>query len=270
MVKKKLLPALPLSTSSRDASIVANSPPSLVYRMARIILPVLAVLAVFDVAQAQRPGAASFVVPTAFPTSVFSSYYVKPAATVEPQPALYDPVLNITYPLNLTNPDTIPSVNTDPVYYPLAIANLTNATSEALVRLALTQLNSIIYESGGLSGNCSKCIAALSVGKVLAQTAPSFVPAASNQPLSLSLILVYFHISLSNKFHLFPMIRVPNSFVKQLLTSLEWCHSVSRQALRPIRLVKRLTVQAILVRFGLRCLHWPMSTVLMADISAAL
>jgi hypothetical protein len=136
------------------------------------------VLAVFDVAQAQRPGAASFVVPTAFPTSVFSSYYVKPAPTVEPQPALHDPVLNITYPLNLTNPETIPSVNTDPVYYPLAIANLTDATSEALVKLALAQINSIIYESGGLSGNCSKCIAALSVGKVLAQTAPSFVPAA--------------------------------------------------------------------------------------------
>ena len=78
---------------------------------------------------AGMPGAASFVVPSAFPTSVFSSYYVKPAATQEPQPALYDPVLNITYPLNLTNPNTIPSADTaDPVYFPEAIANVSNAT----------------------------------------------------------------------------------------------------------------------------------------------
>jgi len=55
---------------------------------------------------------------------------------------------------------------------------LSNATSEALVALAMAEIKSIIYESGGLSSNCSKCIAALSVGKVLAQTAPSYVPDA--------------------------------------------------------------------------------------------
>lgn len=146
--------------------------------MAKTILPLLAVLAVLDVAQAQRPGAASFVVPTAFPTSVFSSYYAKAAPTVEPQPALYDPILNITFPLNLTNPNTIPQADLDPVYYPPAIANLTDASSEALVKLALSEIKSIIYESGGLTGNCSKCIAALSVGKFLAQAAPEHVPNA--------------------------------------------------------------------------------------------
>ncbi|KAG4434700.1 hypothetical protein IFR05_009810 [Cadophora sp. M221] len=124
------------------------------------------------------PGAASYVVPTAFPTSVFSSYYVKPAPTVEPQPALYDPILNITYPLNLTDPTTVQTVNEDPVFYPPGIANITNSTAEALVQLALAEIKSIIYEAGGLSGNCSKCIAALSVGKFLAQSAPTFVPDA--------------------------------------------------------------------------------------------
>jgi hypothetical protein len=124
------------------------------------------------------PGAESFVVPSAFPSSVFPSYYVKPAPTSEPQPALYDPILNITYPLNLTDPKTIPTANNDPVYYPAAIANLTNATSEAFVQVALAEIKSLISDNGGLSGNCSKCIAALSVGKLVAQTAPSFVPDA--------------------------------------------------------------------------------------------
>lgn len=124
------------------------------------------------------PGAASFVVPSTFPTSIFSSYYAKPAATAEPQPALYDPILNITFPLNLTDPTTIPTSDNDPVYYPAAIANLTEPTSEAFVEIALAQIKSIISDDGGLSGNCSKCIAALSVGQLLAQTAPSYVPDA--------------------------------------------------------------------------------------------
>ncbi len=129
--------------------------------------------------QADLPGAAIYVVPSAFPTSVFSSYYVKAAPTSEPQPALFDPVLNITYPLNLTDPKTVPTSSGDPVFYPPAIANLTNVTSDALVQLALVELNSIIFDNnGGLSTNCSKCIAALSVGKILAQVVPSHVPAA--------------------------------------------------------------------------------------------
>src|SRR5208282_3335077 len=110
--------------------------------------------------QAQYPGVASFVVPSAFPTSVFSSYYVKPAPTAEPQPALYDAVLNLTYPLNLTDPTTIPTTDNDPVYYPQAVGNLSNATSEAFVQVALAEVMSIISDNGGLSGNCSKCVAA--------------------------------------------------------------------------------------------------------------
>jgi hypothetical protein len=129
-------------------------------------------------AQSYLPGASSYVVSSTFPTSVFSSYYVKPAATSEPQPALFDPVLNITYPLNLTNPRTLPSASTDPVYYPLAIANLTNATSEVIIQAALTEIKSIISDNGGLSGNCSKCVAALSVGKFVAQLAPTYLPQA--------------------------------------------------------------------------------------------
>lgn len=129
-------------------------------------------------AVAQLPGVPSFVVPSAFPTSVFSSYYLKPAPTAEPQPALYDPILNITYPLNLTDPTKIPTAADDRVYYPEAIGNLSNTTPETLVQNALNEIKDIIYNDTGLSSNCSKCIAALSVGKTLAQQAPSYIPDA--------------------------------------------------------------------------------------------
>jgi hypothetical protein len=126
----------------------------------------------------KMPGATSFVVPSAFPSSVFSSYYVKPVATQEPQPVLYDPILNITYPLNLTNPKTIPSTNPDPVYFPESITNITNATAEAFIKFAVEQVLSIIGDTNsGLSTNCSKCVAALNIGKLTAQVAPELVPA---------------------------------------------------------------------------------------------
>jgi hypothetical protein len=94
-------------------------------------------------------------------------------------PALYDPILNLTYPLNLTTPETVPTCNEDIVYYPARIANITNATAEAFVQLAVAEVLSIIRESnGGLYDNCSKCVAALHVGKLAAQVAPERVPAA--------------------------------------------------------------------------------------------
>ena len=123
------------------------------------------------------PGVSSYVVSAGFPTSVFSSYYVPPTATQEPQPALYDPVLNITFPLNLTDPESIPTTDNDPVYYPEAIANVSNTTAAAFVQEAMMQIKEIVL-GGSISGNCSKCIAALNVGKVIAQVTPESVPAA--------------------------------------------------------------------------------------------
>ncbi|CAG8975410.1 hypothetical protein HYALB_00012339 [Hymenoscyphus albidus] len=147
--------------------------------MAQLLLAVLAVkFMVFSSVQAELPGVPPYEVPSAFPTAVFSSYYLQPVPTSEPQPAIFDPVLNITYPLNLTDPTTIPSASTDPVFYPVAIANLTNATSETIIQAAIAEIKDIISDNGGSSGNCSKCIAALSVGKVVAQLAPTYIPDA--------------------------------------------------------------------------------------------
>jgi hypothetical protein len=77
------------------------------------------------------PGNKAYTAPAGFPTSAFSSYYLSPAKpTAEPQPALYDAVLNITYPANLTNPFTIPQEDNDPVFYPPALANLSDAQTQ--------------------------------------------------------------------------------------------------------------------------------------------
>ena len=123
------------------------------------------------------PGPSAYTATAGFPTSAFSSYYIPPLATQEPQPALYDPVLNITFPLNLTNPNTIPTTDNDPVYYPKPVANLSDAAATAVVQAVVADIVAIIGDNG-ISGNCSKCLAALSVAKLAAQVAPSKVPDA--------------------------------------------------------------------------------------------
>ena len=123
------------------------------------------------------PGQSAYTATAGFPTSAFSSYYIPPLATQEPQPALYDPVLNITFPLNLTNPKTIPTSDDDQVYYPKPVANVSDAAATTIVQSAIADIIAIIGDTG-ISGNCSKCLAALSVAKLAAQVAPSKVPDA--------------------------------------------------------------------------------------------
>ena len=123
------------------------------------------------------PGPSAYTATAGFPTSAFSSYYLPPLATQEPQPALYDPVLNITFPQNLTNPNTIPTTDNDPVYYPNPVANLSDAAATAIIQSAVADIIAIVRGDGS-GGNCSKCLAALSVAKLAAQVAPSKVPNA--------------------------------------------------------------------------------------------
>jgi hypothetical protein len=142
------------------------------------ISTVILLSAVITLVQGNLPGVVSFVVPTAFPTSVFLSYYVQAAPTAEPQPALYDPILNITYPQNLTDPQNVPTDKDDPLYYPKPMVDLANDTSEELVNSALLEIKRIIYNTEDISGNCSKCTNALRIGKLVAQAAPLYVPDA--------------------------------------------------------------------------------------------
>ena len=120
-------------------------------------------------------GPPAYTVPAAFPTTAFPSYYVPPVSTQEPQPILHDPVLNVTYPLNLTDPKTLPTVDNDPVFYPQPTANVSNAAAALLVKAAIANITGII-ESGNDASNCSRCQAALVVAKGVAQVAPTKVP----------------------------------------------------------------------------------------------
>ena len=98
--------------------------------------------------------------------------------TQEPQPVIFDEVLNVTFPLNLTDPRTIPQTDNDPVVYPMAVANVSKANAAAFVQTAFNQILEIVAGNGGVSGNCSQCVAALSIGKVVAQVVPESVPDA--------------------------------------------------------------------------------------------
>ena len=90
-------PNMALSSSYRS-SIMALAPLAL----AQYTLAQAGYGASSSLKAAGVPGASSYVAPAGFPTSAFSSYYPVPSGQ-EPQPALYDPILNITYPLNLTS-----------------------------------------------------------------------------------------------------------------------------------------------------------------------
>jgi Calcineurin-like phosphoesterase len=79
--------------------------------------------------------------------------------------------LNYTYPLELTDPATIPDVDEDPVYYPIPIGTYSNGS--AIVSQAMSMINSIIAGSGS---NCSKCISALEIGQSVAHRVPKMVP----------------------------------------------------------------------------------------------
>ena len=125
--------------------------------------------------QAPLSGSASYQPPAGFPTSLFSSYYVPPSPTQEPQPAVFDEALNETYPFNLTDPKNIENVTTDPIYYPPSVQPGSNASTQAFVQSAYQQVLEIVTGSN-IVGNCSKCIAALNVGKSVAQVASEALP----------------------------------------------------------------------------------------------
>ncbi|KAF8622021.1 hypothetical protein AX15_007311 [Amanita polypyramis BW_CC] len=124
------------------------------------------------------PGAASYVAPAEFPTSVFASYYYLPARpTQEPQPAIYDPALKITFPSNLTDPQTIPTVDPDPVVYPIPKANLSSSEAQSLIREVIVNVTAVI-NSNATDSSCTKCLNALAAAKPAALYAPSLVPDA--------------------------------------------------------------------------------------------
>ncbi|KAF8497004.1 hypothetical protein JB92DRAFT_3125839 [Gautieria morchelliformis] len=75
---------------------------------------------------------ADFTAQPFFMTDLLNMFYsgFGPFQTsIEPQPVITDPVGNTVYPLNLTNPKTIPTANViDPVVLPPSILDPSNST----------------------------------------------------------------------------------------------------------------------------------------------
>ncbi|KAF5392498.1 hypothetical protein D9757_002323 [Collybiopsis confluens] len=112
-----------------------------------------------------------FTVKGAFPTGIYSKYYNNPTATsAQVQPVISDPVTHEIYPLKLTNPNDIPSIDTkDP--HPLPPP----AYPPKLLQAAIAQIKAIA-SSTLFNGTCSKCIASMEVAKFLALSAPEQGP----------------------------------------------------------------------------------------------
>lgn len=107
----------------------------------------------------------------------YRSYYESPALpTRQPQPIVYDPVLDITFPYELTNPDIIPE-SSDEVYFPLPKEILTWTEKQALINAVVSNVTEII-NSTDKSGPCAKCKKALVAAKPAALFTPLLVPDA--------------------------------------------------------------------------------------------
>src|SRR5579871_3292747 len=149
--------------------------------MSRMYSHVFASLAVLGIASATSvclPGEESFVAPPGFPTSAFSSYYVSPAEpTAEPQPALYDPVLDITFPFNLTNPEAIPTVDPDPPSFPQPTVSLSSIEAQNFLAAIVSNVTQILKNAkNSTDSNCTICKNALAAAQPAARAVPSLVP----------------------------------------------------------------------------------------------
>ena len=131
----------------------------------------LACLLGSDTVRAQS-AASSYVVPAEFPSSIFQSYYYGASPTQNPQPAIHDPVLDFTYPLNLTDPTTIPQNDTDPAILPPATENVTDSQAQAAYQSAVSQVGTI---AAGNATNCTKCVDSIQVLQNLSYVAPNRV-----------------------------------------------------------------------------------------------
>lgn len=99
--------------------------------------------------------------------------------TNQPQPIIFDPISNLKFPSNLSDPDNVPSHTADPLFFPPAMANLTDTAARTMVSAAIAEISRILdQDSFKTSGNCSKCIASLSIGQTVARMAPTYLPEA--------------------------------------------------------------------------------------------
>ncbi|KAJ5924315.1 hypothetical protein N7466_008502 [Penicillium verhagenii] len=128
-------------------------------------------------ATASLPGDASYVAAPGFPTSAFASYYKAPTLpTKEPQPIIYDSVLNYTFPFELTNPDSIPQ-SQDELFFPPPLVSLSPVEGQAFIEAVVTNVSNIL-KSKAPENQCEKCKKALAAAKPAALFTPAMAPEA--------------------------------------------------------------------------------------------
>ena len=84
---------------------------------------------------------------------------------------VFDPALNYTFPLELTNQTNIPEESEDPIFFPTPLYTVANGS--AIVSNVISQFTSILTSK---ATNCTKCISALEAGQYVAQRVPTLVP----------------------------------------------------------------------------------------------
>lgn len=108
----------------------------------------------------------------------YRSYYDLPALpTKEPQPIIYDPVLDYTFPYELTNPDSIPEKRRDELLFPPTQGRIVPDNQTSFIEAVIVNVTNVIHSSS-LKGQCDRCKKALSAAKPAALLTPSMVPEA--------------------------------------------------------------------------------------------
>lgn len=113
----------------------------------------------------------AYTASSAFPTSIFASYYNDPKSmTAEPRPIVTDVARHSVFSDLLANPTILPlGPSPSEAIYPVA----TGAASPEIASKVRKQLTDIFASSGT---NCTKCASALKVGQTLARQSPQEVP----------------------------------------------------------------------------------------------
>ncbi|SNX82905.1 related to acid sphingomyelinase [Melanopsichium pennsylvanicum] len=113
----------------------------------------------------------AYTAKSAFPTSMFASYYNSPASmTAEPRPVITDVAHNSVFPDTLANPTILPlGPSPSEAVYPLP----TGAASPNIASTVREELTGIFASS---AANCTKCTDALKTAQKLAQQSPKEVP----------------------------------------------------------------------------------------------
>ncbi|EST07886.1 Phosphoesterase domain protein [Kalmanozyma brasiliensis GHG001] len=123
-------------------------------------------------AEAFNKETSAYTASSAFPTSMFASYYNTPASmTAEPRPVVTDVGRNSVFPDILANPTILPlGPSSSEAVYPVA----TGTASPDIVSQVRQEITDIFASS---SSNCTKCTDALKTAQKLAQQSPQDVPA---------------------------------------------------------------------------------------------